>query len=198
MYPELKFNHGTMSSMKTATVLIENHTLRDKKQNVWLLKSAIDNRSGVKTIASRAGNLKTEADDIIYPDSVIHQMLEQVRCQRSRYPDVILIDECQFLSTEQINELRNIVSFLHIPVYCYGLKTDASTNLFEGSKRLLEIADSFSEFTTYCTCGEKAIINARITDDGKVINPNAQIDIGGDDKYQPMCYACWQRNGGIL
>lgn len=196
MYPELKFHYGPMSSMKTATVLIENHTLRDKSQCVWLLKSAIDNRSGVKTIASRAGNLHTEADDVIYRESNIIDMLETKKYEYGKYPDIILIDECQFLSARQIEELREIVSFKKIPVYCYGLKTDANTVLFEGSKRLLELADSFVEFSTYCTCGEKATINARIDKFGRVVKPNDQIDIGGDDKYQPMCYACWMKNGG--
>ena len=196
MYPELKFFYGPMSSMKTATVLIENHTLRNKSKCVWLLKSAIDNRSGIKTIASRAGNLSAEADAIVSANDSIIQMLEEKKYDYGKYPDIILIDECQFLSTAQIEELREIVSFKKIPVYCYGLKTDANSVLFEGSKRLFEIADSFFEFTTYCECGEKAIINARIDNFGHVIRLNDQIDIGGDDKYQPMCYSCWIKYGG--
>ena len=196
MYPELKFHCGTMSSSKTATALIENHSLRAKKHCVLLLKSAIDNRSGVKTIASRAGNLSAEADEIIHKNDSIIEIVENKKFEYGMYPNIIIIDECQFLSAKQIEELREIVSFKKIPVHCYGLKTDANTKLFEGSQRLFELADVCEEFVTYCNCGEKANINARVDKFGRVINPSEQIDIGGDDKYQPMCYACYVKNGG--
>lgn len=197
MRPELKFFYGPMSSMKTATLLMTNYTLRKKDICVWLIKSAIDNRSGEYTIASRVG-LSATADAIVSKTDCIKQLLSNADFANYALPDIILVDECQFLTGRQIEELRDIVSSLEIPVYCYGLKTDASTHLFEGSKRLLELADSFAELETHCECGEKAIINARINENKSVINPDKQIDIGGNEKYLPMCYSCWVKAGGCL
>ena len=191
---ELKFHYGPMSSMKTATVLMTNHSLRAKGLKVWLLKSAIDTRSGADVIASRIG-LCAIADAVVSKTDVISDMMSIDKTLNGIKPDIILVDECQFLSSSQIEDLRQIVSFDKIPVYCYGLKTDATSKLFEGSKRLFELSDTLVELETHCDCGEKAIINARIDENGNVISPNSQIDIGGNEKYKPKCYACWI-NGG--
>jgi thymidine kinase len=90
----------------------------------------------------------------------------------------------------QIEDLKCIAMIFNIPVFCYGLRTDFKSNLFEGSKRLFEIADSISEIKSVCHCGDKAIINARIKD-GKIIYYGEQIDIGANDKYIGLCYKCW-------
>jgi thymidine kinase len=180
--------------MKTATVLMTNHSLRAKGLKVWLLKSAIDTRSGADVIASRIG-LCAIADAVVSKTDVISDMMSIDKTLNGIKPDIILVDECQFLSSSQIEDLRQIVSFDKIPVYCYGLKTDATSKLFEGSKRLFELSDTLVELETHCDCGEKAIINARIDENGNVISPNSQIDIGGNEKYKPKCYACWI-NGG--
>lgn len=186
IHPELRFFNGTMASMKTATLLMTNHSLRAKGLKVLLLKSAIDTRSGTDVIASRIGLCAT-ADGIIERNTCISSILPNPK------PDIILIDECQFLSETQIDEIRKIVC-QGIPIYCYGLKTDASSHLFEGSKRLIELADNIIELENHCECGQKAILNARIDEHGKVIIPNNQIDIGGNEKYKPMCFNCWYKN----
>ena len=104
----------------------------------------------------------------------------------------IIADECQFFKSEQIDQLRMIVDRLDIPVICFGLRTDFLTHLFEGSRRLFEIADSITEIKTICRCGKKAIVNARIDDNGNTVTEGGQILIGGNDSYVAMCHSCWK------
>ena len=106
--------------------------------------------------------------------------------------DVIIADECQFLTPAQIDDLRKIVDELDIPVLCYGLRTDFLTKLFPGSLRLFEVADSITEIKTICACGKKAIVNARIDGEGKIVTEGGQILIGGNDSYVAMCHSCWK------
>ena len=103
----------------------------------------------------------------------------------------VLIDECQFLTTEQIDQLAKVVDDLEVDVMCFGLRTDFQTKMFDGSKRLFEICDDFEEITTRCACGKKALFNARIDSNGNIISDGEQIMIGGDDKYVPMCRKCY-------
>ena len=107
--------------------------------------------------------------------------------------DVIIADECQFLTPEQIGQLRDLVDEENIPVLCFGLRTDFQTKLFPGSARLFELADSITEIKTICECGSKATVNARILD-GKVVTEGEQVLLGGNDSYIAMCYACWRRS----
>ena len=106
--------------------------------------------------------------------------------------DVIIADECQFLTPEQIDQLRELADEEDIPVLCFGLRTDFQTKLFPGSRRLLEIADSITEIKTMCECGRKATVNARIDKDGYVITEGAQVFLGGNDSYIAMCHKCWK------
>jgi thymidine kinase len=106
--------------------------------------------------------------------------------------DVIICDECQFLTEAQVDQMKYIAEFLNTPVLCFGLRSDFLTKMFEGSKRLFEIADSINEIKSVCKCGKKAIVNARIDENGKVITQGNQIEIGGNDKYESMCWGCWQ------
>jgi len=96
----------------------------------------------------------------------------------------------QFSSTSQIDDLKKISN--SIPVLCFGLKTNFKGLLFEGSKRLMEIADSITEIKSICNCGEKAIMNALLIN-GKVVTEGNEIQIGGDEKYEAMCYNCWKK-----
>ena len=105
--------------------------------------------------------------------------------------DVIITDECQFFTKEQIDELRLIANDFDVPVLCFGLRTDFLTNLFPGSHRLFEIADSISEIKTMCECGRKATVNARINRNGRIVTRGNQVLLGGNDKYIAMCHKCW-------
>ncbi len=109
---------------------------------------------------------------------------------KSSPPDVIILDEAQFLTKEQVNQLKDI-AIKYIPVLCFGLKTDFQTHLFEGSKRLFEIADSIQEIKSICKCGRKAEVNMRIQNNKPIYNGN-QISIGGNESYIGVCYKCWK------
>jgi thymidine kinase len=107
-------------------------------------------------------------------------------------PEWILIDESQFLSEQQVDELARVVDDFGCNVMCYGLRTDFQSRLFEGSRRLFEIADSIDEVKSTCTCGRKTIVNARIDSKGDIITEGAQVEIGGNDKYMAVCRKCWR------
>lgn len=183
---KLYFKYGAMGSSKTANLLITKFNYEEKGKRVLLLKSAHDNRDGANIVKSRVG-LSAEAG-VIQPGSILSQFRDQIRIA-----DVILVDEAQFLTEKQINELHEIVTGYDIPVICYGLMTDFTSHLFEGSKRLVEIAESINEIKTVCECGRKATINARMDSSGKVITTGEQIVMGGNEMYKSMCYACWRK-----
>ena len=183
---KLYFKYGAMGSSKTATALITKYNYEERGMRVWLIKPATDTRDGEGLIASRIG-LSAKADIISHEESIIALL------DKMSGIDVIITDECQFFTPEQIDELREIVNFRDIPVLCFGLRTDFMTHLFPGSRRLLEVADSITEIKTICSCGAKAIVNARIDSEGHVITSGSQVFIGGNDSYVAMCHKCWSR-----
>ena len=109
-----------------------------------------------------------------------------------RLKEWVLIDESQFLTAEQVDQLAQVVDEYGVNVMCYGLRTDFQTHLFEGSRRLFELADTIDEIKSTCTCGRKTIVNARIDRNGDVILDGEQVEIGGDDKYMAMCRRCYR------
>ena len=182
---KLYFKYGAMGSSKTAQALITKFNYEERGMSVWLIKPALDNRDGALTIRSRIG-LEAEAEAVAAADD-----LRALYRRRGR-PDVIIADEAQFLAPGQIDQLRELVDFEHLPVLCFGLRTDFQTKLFPGSRRLMELADSITEIKTICTCGAKATVNARISD-GRVVTEGAQVLLGGNDSYVAMCHACWKK-----
>ncbi len=182
---KLYFKYGAMGSSKTANALITRFNYEERGMKVWLIKPAIDTRDGAATIRSRIG-LSAEAYSVA-PDTNLF-----VEYEKHRDCDVIIADECQFFSNEQVDELRRIVDELNVPVLCYGLRTDFLTHTFSGSQRLFEVADSITEIKTICSCGKKAIVNARIDENGRVITEGGQIMLGGNDAYVAMCHSCWR------
>ena len=184
---KLYFKYGAMGSSKTANALITRFNYQERDMKVWLIKPSIDNRDGADIIRSRIG-LEAVAD-VITHDTDILSLFEKDH----RSSDVIITDECQFFTPEQIDQLRKIVDVYDIPVMCFGLRTDFLTNLFPGSRRLFEVADSITEIKTICSCGSKATVNARIDGDGNVVTTGSQILIGGNDSYIAMCHKCWKK-----
>ena len=156
----------------------------EKGYKVALMKPSTDNRDGIDIIKSRIG-LQDKATVISKNDNILKWYIE-----KSNSPDVIIIDEAQFLTEKQVNQLKDI-AIKYIPVLCFGLKTDFQTHFFEGSKRLFEIADSIQEIKSICKCGRKAEVNARISN-GKIIKTGEQVQIGGNESYVGMCYKCWK------
>lgn len=184
---KLYFKYGAMGSSKTATALITKYNYEERGMKTWLIKPAADCRDGAYTLRSRVG--LTAEVEAIGPDKDIRE----VYAQREK-ANVILVDECQFLTEEQIDQLRELVDFENIPVLCFGLRTDFQGRLFSGSKRLFEVADSITEIKTMCVCGSKATVNARIDSDGYIVTEGAQLMLGGNDSYIAMCHKCWVTN----
>ncbi|MBO5170769.1 MAG: thymidine kinase [Oscillospiraceae bacterium] len=183
---KLYFKYGAMGSSKTAQALITKYNYEENDLRVWLLKPSADIRDGAHTISSRIG-LSAEAD-ILTPEMDAYAWFRE---KLEGQCDVIIVDECQFLTPEQIDQLRRIVDDCGIPVMCFGLRTDFQTKLFPGSLRLMEIADTIQEIKTICDCGAKATVNARIDSQGHIVTQGAQVFLGGNDSYIAMCHKCY-------
>ena len=183
---KLYFKYGAMGSSKTANALITKFNYEERGMRVWLIKPALDVRDGADTVRSRIG-LSADADALSKETDIYKAFRD------GRDDHVIIADECQFFTAEQIDQLRRIVDEFDVPVLCFGLRTDFLTHLFEGSRRLFEVADSIAEIKTVCECGSKAIVNARIDGEGRVVTEGAQLLLGGNDSYVAMCHRCWKR-----
>ncbi len=184
---KLYFKYGAMGSSKTAQALITKYNYEENGMRVWLIKPSADDRDGAIILRSRVG-LEAPAE-VIAPEADIRELFA-----RQEKTDVIIVDECQFLIPEQIDQLREIVDAENVPVLCFGLRTDFRSTLFPGSRRLFEVADTITEIKTICDCGAKATTNARVGEDGYIVTEGAQILMGGNDRYIAMCHKCWMRN----
>ena len=182
---KLYFKYGAMGSSKTATALITKYNYEERGMKVWLIKPAADSRDGQFTLKSRIG-LSSECEAISADKDI--RTLYHAR----EKADVIIVDECQFMTTAQIEQLRELVDLEDLPVLCFGLRTDFQTKLFPGSMRLFELADSITEIKTICDCGRKATTNARISPEGYVVTEGDQVFLGGNDSYIAMCHKCYQ------
>lgn len=185
---KLYFKYGAMGSSKTAQALITKYNYEENDLQVWLVKPSADDRDGQQILRSRIG-LQAQVE-VIPPEMDMYQRFTQTQLGKC---DVIIVDECQFLTEAQIDQLRTIVNDYSIPVMCFGLRTDFQTRLFPGSRRLMEVADTIQEIKTICDCGAKATVNARIDADGHIITQGAQVVLGGNDAYIAMCHKCYIR-----
>lgn len=185
---KLYFKYGAMGSSKTAQALITKYNYEENGLKVWLIKPSADTRDGKQILRSRIG-LEAEVE-VIPPDMDILARFDETRRGSC---NVIIVDECQFLTERQIDELRAIVNDRNVPVMCFGLRTDFQTKLFPGSRRLMELADEIQEIKTMCDCGAKATVNARIDASGHIITQGAQVVLGGNDSYIAMCHKCYVR-----
>ena len=140
---KLYFKYGAMGSSKTAQALITKYNYEENDLSVWLIKPSADTRDGVATLRSRIG-LEAKVD-VITPGIDVYRLFQETKLGAC---DVIIVDECQFLVPEQIDQLRAIVNDFSIPVLCFGLRTDFQTKLFPGSHRLMELADCIEEIKT--------------------------------------------------
>ena len=181
---KLYFKYGAMGSWKSAQALITQFNYEELGMTVWLIKPSTDTRDGADIIRSRIG-LQRSAQ-IITPEQNI---LEEYRKIGAR--SVVIADEAQFFTPEQIDQLRELVDSEDVPVLCFGLRTDFLTHFFPGARRLMELADSITEIKTVCACGRKATVNARIDANGRIITHGAQVFLGGNDSYVAMCHKCW-------
>ena len=182
---KLYFKYGAMGSSKTAQALITKFNYEERGMSVWLIKPSTDSRDGENLIQSRMG-LRSEVRVIAKKDDVF----KVFDCE-AKESNVIIADECQFFTRDQIDQLRKIADECDVPVLCFGLRTDFLTRLFPGSHRLFEVADSITEIKTMCECGRKATVNARIDKLGRIVTEGRQIFLGGNDRYVAMCHKCW-------
>ena len=182
---KLYFKFGAMGSSKTANALMTRFNYQEKGKKVWLIKPAIDNRDGETVLRSRVG-LEANAQVIKSTDRILDICpIDDI--------DVIICDESQFLTPEQVDDLRLIVSEHDIHVLCFGLRSDFLTHLFPGSQRLFELADSITEIKSICRCGAKATVNARFDGEGNIQTSGEQVFIGGNESYESMCWSCYHK-----
>lgn len=180
---KLVFKYGTRGAGKTMHLLMAAHNFEEKGISTLCIKPTTDTRS--KDIKSRNG-ISHICYNIEYNDSNFLEYLI-----KTIYPQVILVDEAQFFSKEFIRSLDYLIRNLNIHTICYGLRTDSNGDLFEGSSALFALADEIGEIESYCSCGNKTIINGRKNSDGEFILSNNIVEIGAEDKYEAVCKYCW-------
>lgn len=192
---KLYFKYGTMGSTKSTMLLTSAYNFDQNNIPCLLLKPSIDNRDNANFITSRIKGLEHECL-CINADVNIYDLIKQtIDIQMVKFQPLlawILVDEAQFLTEEQVEQLASIVDNFDINVMCFGLRTDFKSTLFTGSKRLFELSDTIEEIKSVCSCGKKTIINARIDTNGNVLSIGEQILIGGNDSYVPLCRKCWK------
>ena len=174
-----------MGSSKTAQALITKFNYEERNMKVLFMKPSTDTRDGADIVRSRIG---LEARAIVVPPD-----LDLYEFFRNEHRDckAVIVDECQFLTPEQVDQLSLITMDFDVAVLCFGLRTDFLTPFFPGSQRLMEIAESITEIKMVCDCGAKATVNARLDDQGNVVFEGEQVLLGGNDRYLAMCRRCW-------
>jgi thymidine kinase len=179
----LSFRYGVMGSSKTMTLLMAAHNYDEQGKHVTLMKPSVDSRFGLNTITSRTG-FERRVDVILQPDDDVDINLSGTDC--------VMVDEAQFLTHDQVDQLRCIANC--IPVVCFGLRTDYQCRLFEGSQRLMEVADTIEEIRMECYfCRNKAIVNMKFIQGVLITRGDRTPDLGGNEKYTPGCWDCWQK-----
>lgn len=187
---KLYFRYGTMGSAKTALLLTTAYNFEERGMRYVCLKPIVDTREKTNVIHSRIG-IQRECR-WIYHESDLYEMAQQMFEETMAVIDWFLVDEAQFLTASQVDQLARIVDDFGSNVICYGLRTDFRSCLFEGSRRLFEIADTIDEIKSTCACGRKTIINARMDSNGDFVEEGQQVEIGGDDRYIAVCRKCWR------
>jgi len=185
---KLYFHYSTMNAGKSTLLLQAAHNYRERDMQVYLMTAALDDRAGQGRIASRIGI--AEGADTFAPQD---DLFDRLSAYIAHSPlDCIFVDEAQFLSEAQVWQLARVVDELGVPVMCYGLRVDFQGQLFSGSKALLALADEMREVRTICHCGKKATMVVRLDADGHVITQGAQVEIGGNDRYESLCRRHWR------
>lgn len=191
---KLKYVWGPMSGGKSLNLLSTAYNLEENGIQIMILKPSLDTRDGEGVIRSRAGLeqkcIMIDKEINLYKAIKAYKNVLAAQFETLKW---VLIDEAQFLTEEQVDQLSDVVDFLNVNVMCFGLRTDFQSHLFPGSKRLFEIADDLEEIKSSCECGEKkASINARFDENCEIITEGSQVEIGGNDKYKAICRKCWK------
>ena len=193
MHGRIIFKYGTMGSGKSLLLLATAYNFERQNIPFLIFKSNIDDRDGKDVVHSRA--LGDRECVSISPNHNLYKIVADYLDSYFLLGDTtirwILVDECQFLTEKQVDELAAIADNFGINVICYGLRTDFMTKLFPVSKRLFEIADSFEEIKSSCNCNSKTIFNARIDKYKNIVTDGEQIEVGGDNRYTSICRKCY-------
>ena len=180
---QLYFYYSAMNAGKSTTLLQSAFNYKESGMEPVILTAAIDDRAGVGKVSSRIG---LQADAHIYDaDKDVYELIKSLNSDKKRH--CVLVDECQFLSKDQVMQLTDVVDELGIPVLCYGLRNDFRGELFSGSQYLLAWADKLIELKTVCHCGRKANHVLRTDENGEAIADGNQVEIGGNDRYESVC-----------
>lgn len=180
---QLYFYYAAMNAGKSTSLLQSAYNYAERGMHAEVFTARLDNRFGEGQVASRIG-LKSDA----HLFDVNSDLVAETRALLSKQPiDCILVDEAQFLTRDQVRQLTVIVDSLDIPVLAYGLRTDFRGETFEGSHHLLAWSDKLIELKTICFCGRKASFVVRSDEHGAAITSGAQVDVGGNEKYESMC-----------
>ncbi|MEM9619321.1 MAG: thymidine kinase [Pseudomonadota bacterium] len=180
---KLYFNYAAMNAGKSTTLLQSSFNYRERGMNTLEFTADLDTRDTHGAISSRIG-LKKNA--LLFNEETNLFDIITAQC-RSEKINCVFLDEAQFLNSTQVMQLAQAVDTLNIPIICYGLRTDFRGELFEGSARLFALADEIRELKTICHCGRKATMNLRIDKDGNAVISGDKIEIGGNDRYTPLC-----------
>ena len=184
---KLYFKYGTMNSSKSAQLIMVDYNYKDQGKETLIFKPKLDTRDG-EVVKSRALGTEVEADMVGKGE---HNLMFNKTQQLM--PNCVLVDEVQFMPSHQIEELARIVDLLHVPVICFGLMTDFQSNLFEGSKRLVELGAILEEIKTVCwDCKARAVHNMRYLD-GSPTFDGEQVEVGGNEMYRPVCRKCYRK-----
>jgi thymidine kinase len=177
---KLYFRFAAMNAGKSTALLQVAHNYEERGQTVDLYTARVDDRYGIGTIASRLG-VSREAETFSAETDFASLYLARPK------PSCIVIDEAQFLTEAQVKALHQLAHTSSTPVICYGLRSDFLGNPFPGSKALLTLADDLEEMKTICRCGRKATMNVRLDAAGNRVTEGAQVEIGGNDRYEAVC-----------
>ncbi|WEM43158.1 thymidine kinase [Photobacterium sp. DA100] len=180
---QMYFYYSAMNAGKSTTLLQSSFNYRERGMTPVIFTAAIDDRYGKGKVSSRIG-LQEDAELFTTSDDLYARLQDM---NATKKVDCVLIDECQFLTKEQVYQLTEVVDKLNIPVLCYGLRSDFRGELFEGSRYLLAWADKLVELKTICHCGRKANMVIRQDASGKAIADGDQVEIGGNDRYVSVC-----------
>lgn len=181
---KLHFYYSAMNAGKSTTLLQSSYNYNERGMDTLMYAPAIDDRYGVGKIASRIG-LDSEA--ITMPANF--DIFADVNSKIAANPNIkcVLVDEAQFLTKQQVQQLCRVSDELNVPVLAYGIRSDFLGEPFEGSKYLLAWADLLLEIKTICHCGRKATMNLRIDERGRAVREGNQVEIGGNDRYVATC-----------